>query len=615
MDLDALENKILHYVKNEDSIRVLLVHPHDKNNISAYSKVDDIPLDVMNAHALVILLVRNGQHEYSDRRLRKLLTSQRTYVTLLYSPTALEKNFQQTLNLLKIDAICIGLSSFQQQLSQYLTQLKQFDSYTSIFFDSFSNVFPGGLILYKLIDAKKNIFKAVKYSSKITQFSAFDGDMSNHFSKFHIEKFVPYPDSYKLVCKFKEVIREEMTSFTLEHRLTDRYKNESTWVRSKVSAIQHNKGYYLYSIEDISEVREMSVLPKVRPVLKMRKSKFDSLTGLYTYQSFIHYSHKMLLNNCDTSFVLVALNVSSFSVINEMFGHSSGNVLLQNIAKVLVDMYGSIGVYGRGEFDSFLLCVPSEKFVPENLAKHLKIDLTEHGIMMKPLINFGIYQIKDHTRDIENIISNAHFALRRVKGNSEQTYAYFDKEMSNKIAEELIINSEKESALSRGQFVPYFQPVLDVKTNSIAAAEVLIRWNHPEKGLLSPFTFIPLFEDNGFIGKIDLYMLRKACQFLQEREAQGKKLIPLSVNLSRKSIHPQTLAQEQEAIVRSMGIPTKYIRFEITETAYAGDSTIVAKMVNDLRMRGFEVLMDDFGSGYSSLNMLNNIKVDYLRVF
>jgi len=614
MDLDELQDKILHYVKNEDNIRVLLVHPHEKNNILAYSNVDDIPLTSMNAHSLVILLIRDIHDNYSYSRLRTLLMSKRTYVTLLYSPIALESSFEKVIHPLKIDAVCIGLLSFQQQLGTYLTKLKQFDSYVSIFFDSFSNVFPGGLLLCKLIDMKKNIFKVVKSNQKIAQFAAFDGDMSNHFSKFHIEKFVPYPDSYKLVCKFKEVISEEITSFTLEHRLNDRYKNEPTWVRSKVSAIQHNKGYFLYSIEDISEIREVSTFTKVRPVLTMRKSKFDLLTGLYTYKNFIYYSHKMLINNCDTSFVMVALNVSSFSVINEIFGHSSGNLLLQSIAKVLVDIYGPVGIYGRGEFDSFLLCVPQEKFFPEILAKHLKIDLSEHGIMMKPLINFGIYQIVDNTQEVENMISNPHFALRRVKGNSEQTYAYFDKEMSNKIAEELIINSEKEIALSSGQFIPYFQPVLDLKTNSIAAAEVLIRWQHPKKGLLSPFKFIPLFEENGFISKIDLYMLSMACKFLQEREAQGKSLIPLSINLSRKSINARTLAQEQEAIVRSMGIPTKYIRFEITETAYAGDTTIVAEMVNDLRKRGFEVLMDDFGSGYSSLNMLNDIKVDYLKM-
>lgn len=208
----------------------------------------------------------------------------------------------------------------------------------------------------------------------------------------------------------------------------------------------------------------------------------------------------------------------------------------------------------------------------------------------------------------------ANLAAKHCKGNYIRNYAFYTRQMSQEIEKEQRIVNSMKSALENHEFVVFYQPKYGLSDNQIAGAEALVRWKHPERGMISPGEFIPVFERNGFITKLDYYVWEQTCIQLRKWMDEGKNPLPISVNLSRISLYNKDIVNVICNLVDSYRIPRRLFQVELTESAYNTNPKAVQDMMQRLREEGFYILMDDFGSGYSSLNVLKDIVVDVLKM-
>ena len=227
---------------------------------------------------------------------------------------------------------------------------------------------------------------------------------------------------------------------------------------------------------------------------------------------------------------------------------------------------------------------------------------------------FGVYLIAGKKITPDHMYDRANLAAKHCKGNYIRNYAFYTRQMSQEIEKEQRIVNSMKSALENHEFVVFYQPKYGLSDNQIAGAEALVRWKHPERGMISPGEFIPVFERNGFITKLDYYVWEQTCIQLRKWMDEGKNPLPISVNLSRVSLYNKDIVNVICNLVDSYRIPRRLFQVELTESAYNTNPKAVQDMMQRLREEGFYILMDDFGSGYSSLNVLKDIVVDVLKM-
>ena len=230
------------------------------------------------------------------------------------------------------------------------------------------------------------------------------------------------------------------------------------------------------------------------------------------------------------------------------------------------------------------------------------------------VMKWGIYRVEDRNVSVERMCDRALLAVRSIKGMYKKFFAYYDDELRSKLLQEQEIVDSMESALAQGQFEIYLQPKYRLKDNRMSGAEALVRWNHPEWGLQSPAVFIPLFERNGFITRLDQYVWDKVCAVMQSWKNRGLPPLPVSVNVSRADIYNADLTAVLMGLLQKYELPPASLHLEITESAYTENPRQIIETVSHLRELGFVVEMDDFGNGYSSLHMLHEMPVDVLKL-
>lgn len=345
-------------------------------------------------------------------------------------------------------------------------------------------------------------------------------------------------------------------------------------------------------------------------------AEHDPLTGLYNRTKFFTETRRMLDNNPGIEFAFVRFDIERFHLINDFFGEEEGNRLLKFVADAIIKSAKSLRLctYGKIESDVFCFCIPNGDIDLERLAKEAQRKLTEYNYNYYIEPSFGVYVIKDPTLSVETIYGRASMASKKCKNKYMDYIEYYDQSMTDRYLMEQRIINEMQGALDNGEFVAYFQPKYILQTSQPYGAEALIRWNHPKNGLMYPGQFIPVFERNGFIGKLDYYMWELVCQHLRRWMDGGITPQPISVNVSRANIYNPHLVDILSDLVKKYDIPTSLFNLEITESAYMDNPNQMKKTVSELKERGFVILMDDFGSGYSSLNTLKEIDVDILKI-
>ena len=312
---------------------------------------------------------------------------------------------------------------------------------------------------------------------------------------------------------------------------------------------------------------------------------------------------------------LIAIDIEHFKLFNKWYGRNKGDKFLEEFAVVLKnyeECYNGIAAYFGG--DDFAILLPNEMKIFKQLEKELMDISFKYGNTAGFLPGFGIYCIEEDAPMAIEIYDYAVEALTYVEGDFERRFCYYSKAMTKKTEEELYILTEAKDALEEGQYTIYLQPKCQIKTKKIIGAEALVRWIHPTKGLIPPGMFIPILEKNGFISGVDKYVWELVCKQIKEWGDLGIEPIPVSINISRIDILCMDVVDTINQLVKKYNIDRKYIKIEITESAYVENGNKVFETIHNLREAGFTLLMDDFGSGYSSLNMLKQIMVDVIKI-
>jgi len=341
------------------------------------------------------------------------------------------------------------------------------------------------------------------------------------------------------------------------------------------------------------------------------RARHDELTGLYTRPYLYRRIKDRLSENTGKVYCLVFANVNNFKLINDVFGVDFGNSVLRQIADLLRGMMPEDGIYGRLAGDTFGFMVPSENFDEEEIDRLLAGFTVNTGdIDYHVLIHLGVYEVSDASLEVSVMFDRARIAASSLRNDYHTHIAWYDDAMRVNLLWEQRITGDLKIALEEGQIIPYLQPLVDT-SGRVVGAEALVRWNHPEYGFLPPTRFIPVFEQNGMIAEVDRYMWRRACeQLCQWRDNE----LFISVNISPKDFYFMDVAAELKGLVAEHGIDPTRLRLEITESVMISDIDNKVRLLSSLREAGFIVEMDDFGSGYSSLNMLKNMPIDVIKI-
>ena len=339
------------------------------------------------------------------------------------------------------------------------------------------------------------------------------------------------------------------------------------------------------------------------------RAQFSTLAEIYNMSTFIYATEKMLERNPNEKFAFIRMDIDKFRLVNAFFGQEEGDHLLKYVAEYLRSQFSQYKYI-------FTVCLgyENEAEIHAFMKKTDKMAL-EYPLDFDIVMTYGIYLIEDNSLDVNEIYERANLASKKCKNDYNiQNYAFFESIMREEIVKEQMIVNNMRGALNGNEFVLYLQPKYELHTNTLSGGEVLVRWLDPKRGMISPGDFIPVFERNGFIMKLDFYVWEKSCQLIRKWLDEGRKPYPISVNISRVSLYNPRLTDVLCDLVQKYNVPPELLQLELTESAYTTNQQTIKTMMSTLQQKGFQIMMDDFGSGYSSLNVLKDIEVDILKI-
>ncbi len=365
----------------------------------------------------------------------------------------------------------------------------------------------------------------------------------------------------------------------------------------------------------LARIRRSIELSEDRQIIN--STERDPLTGLYNREYFYRYAEQYDNYHKDMEMDAIIIDINHFHMINERYGKEYGDGVLKTIGERVRDMVSDTGgIVCRREADTFMVYCPHGKDY-STILDNASIGLAgEDSVNNRVRLRMGVYTNVDKTLDIERRFDRAKMACDTVKNSFVKSIGIYDSALHDKemYAEQLIEDFHK--AIEERQFTVYYQPKFDIRPDIpvLASAEALVRWKHPELGMISPGVFIPLFEGNGMIRDLDNYVWKEAAAKVCDWKKRLGFHVPVSVNVSRIDMYDPGLIDNLSKLVEDNGLSTNDLLLEITESAYTQDSEQIIETVHKLRAIGFKVEMDDFGTGYSSLNMISTLPIDALKL-
>jgi diguanylate cyclase (GGDEF)-like protein len=387
------------------------------------------------------------------------------------------------------------------------------------------------------------------------------------------------------------------------------------WFRLTLICYVNDEGIKEKSLLMITNAeRELETVQQLRNLVKM-----DYLTQLPNIDTFSMQTREMIKVNHGTEFTIIRMDMSKFRFLNEFYGTKEGDNVLRYMAVKIqecLDME-NMATYCHLSSDVFAVCVERDDERIKRVIHFMQDSMNKYPLNFDMVMSFGIYHItqkdKNEMTPIVTLVDRAGIA-QRVKTNYMNHIALFDDEIAAKEKAEQNVIMEMNNALESNQFHIYLQPKTDMLTGKIVGSEALVRWIHPTKGLISPSDFVPIFESNGFVTELDRYMLKSVCKMIRSWIDRGVPAYPVSLNLSRANLHNPDLFDDIMHWVTEYDVPHELLEFEITESSFVADNKYFVDLVEHLQGDGFHVLMDDFGSGFSSLNALRELSVDVLKI-
>lgn len=414
---------------------------------------------------------------------------------------------------------------------------------------------------------------------------------------------------------------EEMMSYWLRGRNVEEVKDcswqytqqcegRTMYIDTSFHRLSDEKGNFLgcyLATEDRTEQVELLRMEHYR-------ATHDSLTHILNREGFFDAVRKALSERREDEWYLVCSDIKDFKLVNDLFGVDRGDEVLVGLADMLQRFASETTVFGRIAADRFAACILKENYREEQFKECIsEIEDMAKNSVYRMHIHMGVYRISDPDMEISVMCDRAMLAINRIKDSYEQVVSYYDDELGDSLHEGNLMIGEFDRALENEEFHMYLQPQISVDRN-LLGAEALVRWVHPEKGLVPPYKFISVFEKSGQIYRLDRYIWEQACRQLKEWKEQGREDIHISVNISPKDFYYVDIYKTFTELVEQYGIDPDNLKLEITETAIMTDLQQQLELLQCLRDYGFSVEIDDFGSGYSSLNTLKDISVDVLKI-
>ncbi len=392
-----------------------------------------------------------------------------------------------------------------------------------------------------------------------------------------------------------------------------------TMLTSTVNYVLINAALLVFELVVIFLItwRRMIALDK-RYLKELTKTAYyDDLTGLMNEKKFKIEAEKLINSNKRIPFAVIKIDVVNFKVVNKLFGFHIGNEIIKAMATTSV-LKAEKTLFAHANADTFLLLAPAHELI--NLKKIKSTYETEVNRLINDAcgkefkFRFSRYLIPPDDTDIEDILDTASLTHSLGKTNSPDGIYDYTKTIKEQVIHTAFICDSMHQALEDKEFKVYLQPKINLSDGTIYGAEALVRWQMSNGKFIFPNEFIPVFEQEGFIVELDKYMLRGVCEILSNFMKTGQKLIPISVNFSRLQMLDETFADTLTNIVDEYKIPHKYIEIEMTETSMIDNSNAFKDLFENLHNRGFELSMDDFGAGYSSLSLLSELNFDVLKI-
>ena len=372
-----------------------------------------------------------------------------------------------------------------------------------------------------------------------------------------------------------------------------------------------------YPQADVIHARIQRAIELHEDRLIITKTERDELTGLFNREFFYQYAEQFDHHHASTEMDAIVVDINHFRLINERFGTNYGDEVLRCVGNELLSVVREAGgIVCRSEADKFMAYCPHGQDYETMLEKASKGIAGENAEDTQTWLRMGVYESVDKTLEIERRFDRAQMAADTVRGSFANRIGVYDALLHEKelYSERLI--DDFAAAIKEQQFEVYFQPKFDIQSEIpvLVSAEALVRWNHPTLGMVSPGAFIPLFEENGLIQRLDIYIWRATAARIKEWKTRFNLVVPVSVNVSRIDMYDPHLDSILLGVLQEYGLSTSELLLEITESAYTQDSEQIIETVSNLRNIGFQVEMDDFGTGYSSLNMLSSLPLDALKL-
>lgn len=339
----------------------------------------------------------------------------------------------------------------------------------------------------------------------------------------------------------------------------------------------------------------------------------DPITGLGNYNAYLERTKEKLEMNGKKTVII--LDIDKFKTFNKKYGHMKGNELLKRVGEEIKHAIRKTDIVCRLANDVFGIFLVGEVDV-ENITGRLnnKISRINMGDIWYNLrISMGVYICDKDEKDVQSIIDKAIMAHDSIKGKYHVPYGIFTEEFEQKVIRESEIENMMEEAIKNKEFEVYYQPQISTKTEKMEGAEALVRWKKGEN-MISPGEFIPIFEKNYFIIKLDEYVYERVCENIQEIKKEFKDIPKISVNISKESLLDNKFLEKYEKIMKKYDIIPKEIELEITERTTVNNDIDIQKILNKIKQKRFSIAIDDFGTGYSSLNMLEMMPIDTLKI-
>lgn len=371
-----------------------------------------------------------------------------------------------------------------------------------------------------------------------------------------------------------------------------------------------------YEAPDVIKARVQHSIELAEDRIIISDIERDKLTGLFNKEFFFEYAKKLDNQNNNMPMDAIVLDINRFHIINELHGKTYGDMLLKNIGNSIHELVSKTGGLAcRSNSNCFGIYIPHTDNIKEKLPIYISI-LEKNLFDSKITFRIGVYSDDGNNLDMEQRFERAGLVCRKIDSNYDTCFELYDAELHSKELYSARLINDMDTAIAEKQFRVFYQPKYSIKEKNpvFTSFEALVRWFHPEFGMIAPNEFITLFEDNGLICKLDRYVWNEAASQIKQWKDTFGFSIPVSVNVSRVDAFNPNLADTLSEIIKTNDIRNEDLLLEITESSYADNAQQIINTVVLLRDKGFKIEMDDFGSGYSSLNMLCSLPIDALKL-